>query len=1543
VRDTSRKSRGTTGLLKWIEAAQAIGLVDWTDADGNEEGGIKFAETIRAEARGVDLASSADAPCAADQPTVEGQPWQVEVQQQSLALGGDGSELFGGSTLDLDMQMQMQMPHRSPPSRVLSLSDAISTAQSLYPDPPAEDTTIPSQQVQEQQHVLPPAAPAKESVHAPLHASVHEHLLPQQRATSDETDVFGTANATSWNPCLQDTNQALLAPTNICQPPQQILRQCNQNQQRHQATDSSHAHSNKRDYLLGRVRLACDIVKTSREIDLLFPDDGASSESPPRSRLQQQSRQSGLLSASDDSKAGTGVAASATKTLAPPSVDRPPPTVGTCSISNSHQGSQLSSMLSTEQGESLTLEDWDSEGGSWDSCWGGQRDATKDEGNLFELGVQLYELFADGLPFPGERQSSIKNSASDSVSHGSAGGGRGGNEQKKSKRSNDAGTRKGVPYTPLRDLGLPSSLCNLVSSLLNDGALMGSELAEASGTVGSVGSIPAYSSYKEVEEELHRMTLDPERYLFDSAGPSSSFEGTLCFPSDKIYGRSEQLSSLLDAYIRVESGATRTCEAVFLSGYSGTGKSAIVQSALHALIHRGRSTFMEGKFDELRQIQPLAAIASAFNGYCATLLCGDVRRLDEISRELKEAVGSDFRVLTELIPNLGRIIGEESAMRRTKSATSLASSFQSSASGISVSVPVVGGKATQIRLGYFFRRFLRAISTPSHPVILYLDDLQWADEMSLDLIEKLITDPNVSSFLFLGCYRNNEVTSYHSVTKMVQSIERQGIIVTSLLVGNMDITVVNELIADTLLLSPHQTRPLSEAVYSKTSGNALFVKAFLQSLSDEGLLYYSASSRRFEWDVNSIRSKDIADNVVELVMSKMLQLHSDTLMWLKMAACLGCQCDASIFKLLDPATGGNDALHRLSTTVDEGLMSKVGTAFRFSHDAIQHAAYALIPEDERQALHLNIGRTLWRSVPDHQLDDILFVVADQLRRGSSQICDHKEKVEVARLYLAAGKKAINSSSFLSASIYLLQGASFLDENDWKDEYDLCLDLFTSCGETNYATGNFSGVGILLQPVVRHARSLEDKIRPYTILINSLGGEGKYSDAVEMGLKVLALLGETFPENIDESHVAQDMSTTLTLLGSTTIEEILRMGELQDEQKHEANQILQLLCVHALKWNTDLGALIIFRMLRISMQYGLSKASCFAFSNISMMLCCTVGDIRRGYEYGKLALKLLERFNAREHLPRVYVTVYGLVYPYTEPCQACLPSHQHAYKVAMELGDIEWAVQNVNLYTLVAMQCGSKLGPLIQELKNYLQELKDFNHLIITTIIPPTLQYFKNLVDPEGNPTVLCRDGFDMESFLQQAEENSFANLHRHCYFMCFLLAYLFDDMERAREMYHRYDKAEKSFPLTNPLPDEVFASGLLATATVRSSEDNALFWRRIAHDSHSNVCRRCENSSWNNQHRMHLLTAEIAYMNGDAEAAAVSYGLAITSAGEHKFLHEKALAYERAGIFYADAGHDFEEARKHFELAHSSYLEWGATRKASDLASKFLSPCSQNL
>ena len=273
---------------------------------------------------------------------------------------------------------------------------------------------------------------------------------------------------------------------------------------------------------------------------------------------------------------------------------------------------------------------------------------------------------------------------------------------------------------------------------------------------------------------------------------------------------------------------------------------------------------------------------------------------------------------------------------------------------------------------------------------------------------------------------------------------------------------------------------------------------------------------------------------------------------------------------------------------------------------------------------------------------------------------------------------------------------------------------------------------------------------------------------------------------------------------------------------------------------------------------------------------------------------------------------------------------------MELGDIEWSVQNVNLYTLVAMQCGSKLGPLIRELRNYLQELNDFSHLIATTIIPPTLQYFTNLVEPEGNPTTLCRDEFDMESFLQNAQENNFANLHRHCYYMCFFLSYLFGDMDRARETYRMYDRASKSFPLTNATPDETFAIGLLAAASVRSSEDDAQTWRSIAHDSHSTMCKRCENSIWNNEHRMRLLEAEIAYTNGDFEAAAASYADAIASAGEHKFVHEKALVCERAGIFYAGVGQDSTKARKHFELAHSNYLEWGATRKALQVARKYL-------
>lgn len=273
---------------------------------------------------------------------------------------------------------------------------------------------------------------------------------------------------------------------------------------------------------------------------------------------------------------------------------------------------------------------------------------------------------------------------------------------------------------------------------------------------------------------------------------------------------------------------------------------------------------------------------------------------------------------------------------------------------------------------------------------------------------------------------------------------------------------------------------------------------------------------------------------------------------------------------------------------------------------------------------------------------------------------------------------------------------------------------------------------------------------------------------------------------------------------------------------------------------------------------------------------------------------------------------------------------------MELGDIEWAVQNINLYTLVAMQCGSKLGPLIREIKNYLQELKDFNHLLITTIIPPTLQYFVNLVDLKGNPTLLCGDGFDMDSFLEQARENSLSNLHRHCYFMCCFLAYLFDDMDRAREMYQLYDAAEKSFPLTNATPDEVFALGLLAAASVRGGEDDAPSWRTIANDSWSKMRKRCDNAFWNNEHRMYLLAAEVAYMNGDTAAAAAAYDSAIASAGEHSFMHEMALACERAGIFHADAGQDSEKAGKNFARAAELYREWGATRKASHVAAKYL-------
>lgn len=471
---------------------------------------------------------------------------------------------------------------------------------------------------------------------------------------------------------------------------------------------------------------------------------------------------------------------------------------------------------------------------------------------------------------------------------------------------------------------------------------------------------------------------------------------------------------------------------MYLFPYHCHRSSLIMQ--LQQPLEKGGGYFISGKFDEMRQAKPLSAISAALDSYCDEVSRRmEAHRFAPLQTAIHEAVGDNGGIFTNLIPKLAKFIGPQY--------NSL--SQPSTVDDIS--------KDALNRLFFFFRRLLRAISNAS-PIVLSLDDLQWADEASLELVEMLLTDVEIR-FLFVGCYRMNEVDDEHPLVKFISNnVAVSGSVPShNIDLQNMDTSIVNLVVSDVLNLPPWLTTKFSTIVHQKTSGNPMFFREFLTSLCDQGLLTYSVCSRRWEWDEDAILTQKLADNVVDLVKEKMLRLDDKAQWSLKILASIGAQCDVSTLRLLGRGLSGNvgpsdnDALVTpLLISEATGLVFRAGSTYRFAHDNIQQAAYqGLIPVGMRSSLHLLIGRTLHEVASDEELDGIIFLVVDQLNRGSENIINKEERLELAQLNLRAAKKAFGSSSFSAALVFLRRALNLLGEEDWQNNYNICLEIYST--------------------------------------------------------------------------------------------------------------------------------------------------------------------------------------------------------------------------------------------------------------------------------------------------------------------------------------------------------------------------------------------------------------------------------------------------------------------------------------------------------------------
>src|SRR5579862_4807823 len=477
---------------------------------------------------------------------------------------------------------------------------------------------------------------------------------------------------------------------------------------------------------------------------------------------------------------------------------------------------------------------------------------------------------------------------------------------------------------------------------------------------------------------------------------------------EKLYGRASEIEALVAAFDRVV--AQGTPEFVLVSGYSGIGKSSVVNE-LHKVLVMPRGLFASGKFDQYKRDIPYATLAQAFQGLLRPLLSKSEAELSKWRDTLREALDPNGQLIVDLVPELKLIIGEQPP------------------------VPEVPPQDAQRRFQLVLRRFISVFARPEHPLALFLDDLQWLDAATLDLLEDLLTRTEVQHLLLIGAYRDNEVNPAHPLVRKVEAIRRAGGAVHEIRLVPLSPGDLTRLIANSLHSEPERVASLAHLIHEKTGGNAFFAIQFILTLGEEGLLTFNYGEGQWRWDLNRIHAKGYTDNVVDLMVGKLKRLPIRTQKVLQQLACLGDNTDSSLLRVVSNAA--DEEIHaQLWEAARAGLVFRSGDTWRFLHDRVREAAYSLIPEHLRAEAHLRIGRSIEGGTPADKLQERIFEIVNQLNRGVPLVTSDAERLQIAELNLIAAWRARASTAYKSALVHLAAGEALLCEEHWETHYDL---------------------------------------------------------------------------------------------------------------------------------------------------------------------------------------------------------------------------------------------------------------------------------------------------------------------------------------------------------------------------------------------------------------------------------------------------------------------------------------------------------------------------
>lgn len=1094
--------------------------------------------------------------------------------------------------------------------------------------------------------------------------------------------------------------------------------------------------------------------------------------------------------------------------------------------------------------------------------------AADERADLYSLGVVLYELFGEALPFTGNSPQELIHA------------------------------HLAVDPAPLQKLQphLPAVIAQLVHKLLAKSPEL--RYQSASGV---------QIDLKQCLELLEKRGEVP---LFALA--KSDKAAHLRFP-EVLFGRKKEVKEAQKVWSRAVEGSA---EQLWISGPAGIGKTSLAEQ-IQSWTRLDNAYAGKGKFDLFSANKPYDGLVQAIHELIDVWLTKDEELVLYWRDRIQDAVGTEGKLLTSLIPRLKLLIGNQPP------------------------VALLEGPEAQHRFHYVLRIFLKALACQEHPLLLQLDDLQWADTTTLGFLQEMLNDPDFTYFLFVGISREKEAQANPHFVSLQVSSRTAVWPKADLPLSILSLQETNLFLAKTLEQEATATKPLAKVLFAKTKGNPLFLTQFLRSVFQEGLLRKESNKEggalaagKWHWQLDKIEQLPQTDNVLNLIISRFRQLDPETQMVLQAAACIGSNFDRNILLELS----GHSVQHPLSAlskAIQEGYFAKVDRSdeyqqipsYRFLHDRLLQAVLSTIDQKTRTALHLRLGRITKVRLASQEDQEGLFDVIAHFKLAQ-ELLEEEERLLIAQLNLQAGKKAMASAGYRVALTYLEDGIGLLGPDRWQQHYAFTLALYTKAANAAYLSGAFEKMDAYIQQVLEHGRQELDKARVIDTRIQAQIARNQGAAAVDTALETLRQLGINLPRNPSKAAILASLLKTELMLRRKGLHRLASMQVMTDPKTLAIMQIMGSVGAAVSRSAPTLFPLFICKLVQLSLKKGNAQASIPAYSGYGILQTALFNKVQTGYSYGQLAVDLLHNFKADAAAAKTYIIIAAFLDFWVNHLRNSVDIAKKVYELGLKNGDHEFAASGLMVQCIHGFYIGEPLPQLADKIEAHCQSIRQLKQELLYQQTRMFHQTILNLMQEGTLSLSLQGEGFDeAEVLTEEFKQSSKAGVY-YLHLNKLILAYLAGEYKQAQEhSRHLADKDEHVMG-TAVLPQFVFYDGLLQASLYASLPANqqkkALVRLEKAHGSLKKWSRH---APMNFKHKADLLQAELYRLKGEGHQAKLYYEYAAQAAHEQGYLQEKALAFELAGKQLLEEGKK-ESADLYWFKAYTAYLHWGAKAKA---------------